>query len=94
MSLFLSLFLSLISFLSVSLSTSPSLFKSISQSQSQYLCPSHTLSNILLFSGAIAVHCKAGLGRTGCLIGCYMMKHYKFTAEEVRFLQYCCDRIQ
>lgn len=33
--------------------------------------------------GAIAVHCKAGLGRTGCVIGAYMMKHYKLTAEEL-----------
>eukprot|EP00606_Chrysophyceae_sp_TOSAG23-5_P001552 GSChrysophyteH2.ASY1.ANO1.128.1 assembled CDS len=33
--------------------------------------------------GAVAVHCKAGLGRTGCVVGCYMMKHYKCTAEEV-----------
>lgn len=32
--------------------------------------------------GAIAVHCKAGLGRTGCCIGAYMMKHYMLTAEE------------
>jgi cell division cycle 14 len=33
--------------------------------------------------GAVAVHCKAGLGRTGSCIGAYMMKHYRFTAEEV-----------
>ena len=33
-------------------------------------------------AGALAVHCKAGLGRTGVLICCYMMKHYGFTAEE------------
>ncbi|KAF8072515.1 CDC14A [Scenedesmus sp. PABB004] len=33
--------------------------------------------------GALAVHCKAGLGRTGVLICSYIMKHYGFTAEEV-----------
>jgi len=32
--------------------------------------------------GAVAVHCKAGLGRTGSLIGCYVIKHYGFTARE------------
>lgn len=32
--------------------------------------------------GALAVHCKAGLGRTGVLICCYMIRNYGFTAEE------------
>ena len=32
--------------------------------------------------GALAIHCKAGLGRTGVLICSYLIKHFGFTAEE------------
>jgi len=32
--------------------------------------------------GSLAVHCLAGLGRTGTLIGLWMMKHMHFTANE------------
>ncbi|CAB3991611.1 dual specificity phosphatase CDC14A isoform X1, partial [Paramuricea clavata] len=41
-------------------------------------------------SGGIAVHCKAGLGRTGSLIGCYIMKHFHFSAAEaIAWMRIC-----
>ena len=33
-------------------------------------------------TGGLAVHCKAGLGRTGSLIAIYAMKHYEISASD------------
>merc|ERR1739838_168740 len=58
-------------------------------------CPSDAILQKFLTicensDGAIAVHCKAGLGRTGSLISCYMMKNYRLSAAEcIAWIRIC-----
>jgi len=58
-------------------------------------CPSDEIIDTFLKiaeaeKGALAVHCKAGLGRTGSLIAAYALKHYKFLAPDfIGYIRLC-----
>ena len=50
----------------------------------------HFLDLVEKEKGGVAVHCKAGLGRTGTLIAMYAMKHFKFPAAAfIGYIRIC-----
>ena len=50
----------------------------------------HFLDLVEYEKDGIAVHCKAGLGRTGTLIAIYAMKHYQFPARAfIGYIRIC-----
>lgn len=55
--------------------------------------PKHILDSfmkIIETDDVVALHCKAGLGRTGTLAGCYIIKHFGFTDKEtIGWLRVC-----
>jgi len=75
-------------------------FKKWGLKHKDFCFPDHSIPNDELVNnfistceaenGAIAVHCKTGLGRTGTMIACYIMKHYKFPARSlIGWLRLC-----
>uniref|UniRef100_A0A6T8G8X8 protein-tyrosine-phosphatase n=1 Tax=Hemiselmis andersenii TaxID=464988 RepID=A0A6T8G8X8_HEMAN len=58
-------------------------------------CPSpgliaHFLDVCDSAKGVIGVHCLAGLGRTGTMIGCYLIKNHGFSAAEaIAYMRLC-----
>ncbi|KAL7413193.1 protein-tyrosine phosphatase-like protein [Mrakia frigida] len=53
----------------------------------EFLCDAQ---RIISANGVIAIHCKAGLGRTGCLIAAWLIYKHSFTAQEaIGFMRIC-----